>query len=39
MNDEAATHYVAIVDQMALGHEFLLRTFGVKPRIGWHIDP
>lgn len=39
MNDEATTHYVDIVDQMALGHSFLNETFGVRPRIGWHIDP
>jgi lysosomal alpha-mannosidase len=39
MNDEAATHYEATIEQMALGHEFLLDTFGVVPRIGWHIDP
>jgi len=39
MNDEASTHYVDIVDQMALGHAFIKDNFGVTPRIGWHIDP
>ena len=41
MNDEAATHYAAIVDQMTLGLEFLNDTFGVcgRPRVAWHIDP
>ncbi|KAL6078171.1 carbohydrate binding [Balamuthia mandrillaris] len=39
MNDEATTHYEAIVDQMTSGHRFLLREFGVQPTIGWHIDP
>jgi len=34
MNDEATTYYNDIIDQMALGHSFLLETFGVKPRIG-----
>ena len=24
---------------MYLGHAFLLKEFGVKPKIGWHIDP
>lgn len=41
MNDEAATHYGAIVDQMTLGLRFLQDTFGDKgrPRVAWHIDP
>lgn len=39
MNDEATTYYQSIIDQMTLGHEFLLNEFGVKPTIGWHIDP
>lgn len=39
MNDEATTHYTDIVDQMTVGHEFLFREFGVRPLIGWHIDP
>ena len=24
---------------MMIGHQFLLKEVGVKPRIGWHIDP
>ena len=24
---------------MTLGHEFLLREIGVRPTIGWHLDP
>ncbi|XP_042526495.1 lysosomal alpha-mannosidase isoform X3 [Dipodomys spectabilis] len=41
MNDEAATHYGAIVDQMTLGLRFLEDTFGSdgRPRVAWHIDP
>ncbi|XP_052022231.1 lysosomal alpha-mannosidase isoform X2 [Apodemus sylvaticus] len=41
MNDEAATHYGAIVDQMTLGLRFLQDTFGSDglPRVAWHIDP
>ncbi|KAM6216790.1 lysosomal alpha-mannosidase [Rhynchocyon petersi] len=41
MNDEAATHYGAIVDQMTLGLRFLEDTFGSdgRPHVAWHIDP
>ncbi|XP_032121730.1 lysosomal alpha-mannosidase isoform X5 [Sapajus apella] len=41
MNDEAATHYGAIVDQMTLGLRFLEDTFGNdgRPRVAWHVDP
>jgi len=39
MNDEASTEYSSIIEQMSEGHDFLMREFGVKPRIGWHIDP
>jgi len=37
MNDEAVTHYEAEINQMTVGHEFLLRTLGVVPKIAWHI--
>ena len=41
MNDEAATHYNAIIDQMTYGLNFVEETFGseARPRISWHIDP
>ncbi|WAR25813.1 MAuncharacterized [Mya arenaria] len=41
MNDEASTHYNAMIDQHALGFEFLRQNFGEcgRPRIGWQIDP
>ncbi|EDV26091.1 uncharacterized protein TRIADDRAFT_63890 [Trichoplax adhaerens] len=41
MNDEAATHYNAIIDQMTLGLKFIRDTFGdaARPTIAWHIDP
>ncbi|XP_078576535.1 lysosomal alpha-mannosidase-like [Branchiostoma floridae x Branchiostoma japonicum] len=41
MNDEASTHYNAIIDQMTLGLQFLNMTFGEcgRPLVAWHIDP
>ena len=41
MNDEAATHYNAIIDQMTLGLQFIAEEFGdaARPRVAWHIDP
>jgi hypothetical protein len=41
MNDEAAAHYLAIIDQMAFGMKKLKDTFGQcgVPRAAWQIDP
>ncbi|RWS24826.1 Lysosomal alpha-mannosidase-like protein, partial [Leptotrombidium deliense] len=41
MNDEAATHYNAIIDQMTLGHKILADNFGKCgiPKVAWQIDP
>ncbi|WOL03753.1 putative alpha-mannosidase [Canna indica] len=39
MHDEAAVHYVDMIDQTTLGHQFLKEEFGFLPRIGWQIDP
>ena len=41
MNDEATTHYNAIIDQMTLGLKFIENNFGpeARPTIGWQIDP
>lgn len=42
MNDEAVSHYSAVIDQMTLGHKNLHRIFGQCggiPKIGWQIDP
>jgi alpha-mannosidase len=39
MHDEACTHYEDQINNMIVGHDFLMREFGVRPRVGWHIDP
>lgn len=39
MNDEACVYYEDSIDQMTLGHKFLLDTFNYIPKIAWHIDP
>ena len=41
MHDEAATHYVGMVDQQSLGHRLLFDEFGPNgvPTVGWQLDP
>lgn len=39
MHDEAAAHYIDMIDQTTLGHRFIKEVFGITPRIGWQIDP
>jgi hypothetical protein len=39
MHDEACTHYEDMINNMYIGHQWLLNEIGVKPRIGWHVDP
>ena len=41
MNDEASTHYSAIIDQMTIGLGFINETFGEcgRPKVAWQIDP
>ncbi|KAF6169447.1 hypothetical protein GIB67_021450 [Kingdonia uniflora] len=39
IHDEAAPHYIDMIDQTTLGHRFIKREFGQTPRIGWQIDP
>ena len=37
--DEGAAHPLSIMNQITAGHEYLLKNVGVRPRIGWQIDP
>ncbi len=39
MHDEATTHFMGMIDQTTLGHDFLKRELGVIPKIGWQLDP
>lgn len=39
MPDEANTARYALEVQLDEGHEWLERTFGIKPEYGWSIDP
>ncbi|OQR72438.1 alpha-mannosidase 2x-like [Tropilaelaps mercedesae] len=41
MNDEANTHYYAMIEQLVLGHEWLQKNLpnASKPKNGWAIDP
>ena len=38
-HDEACTHYEDMINNMYVGHQFLLKEFGIIPRIGWQLDP
>ena len=39
MHDEATTHFMGMIDQTTLGHDFLLKELAVIPTIGWQLDP
>jgi alpha-mannosidase len=36
--DEACPNYEDMINNMIIGHTFLMKEFGVKPRTGWHVD-
>ncbi|KAJ4961351.1 hypothetical protein NE237_021261 [Protea cynaroides] len=39
MNDEANSHYYAIIEQMTEGNMWLNETVGIVPKNAWAIDP
>uniref|UniRef100_A0A0D9XHR0 Alpha-mannosidase n=1 Tax=Leersia perrieri TaxID=77586 RepID=A0A0D9XHR0_9ORYZ len=39
MHDEAAVHYIDMIDQTTLGHRVIKKQFNKTPRAGWQIDP
>jgi hypothetical protein len=39
MHDEACPTYEDMINNHIIGHQWILDEFGVKPRIGWQIDP
>lgn len=38
MHDEACPIFEDMIDNMMMGHEWILKEFGVRPRIAWQID-
>jgi alpha-mannosidase len=38
MHDEAAAHYIGMMDQTKLGHDFLKETFDYVPSVGWQMS-
>ena len=41
MHDEACTHYDDLMNNMLVGHEWIVKEFGesARPKVGWHLDP
>ena len=37
-HDEACPLYGDMIDQTTRGHLFLLKHFGIRPRVGWQLD-
>ena len=37
--DEACPNYADVLRNFEMGHDFLWEEFGVRPRIGWQLDP
>ena len=37
--DEATTNYADILRNFEVAHDFLVSEFGIKPKVGWQLDP
>lgn len=37
-SDEACPNYEDMINNMVMGHAFLKKEFGIRPRIGWQLD-
>ncbi|EGR32713.1 hypothetical protein IMG5_073080 [Ichthyophthirius multifiliis] len=39
MHDESTPYYEDMIDNMTIGHQWILQTFNKIPTVGWHVDP
>ena len=39
MSDEATATYEDVINEMTLGAKFIYDEFGIRPTVGWSIDP
>ena len=39
MHDEACVHHESVINNMAIGAQFLRDKFNVTVNVGWHLDP
>ena len=39
MHDEATTHFMGMIDQTTVGHDFLKKELEYIPSVGWQLDP
>jgi alpha-mannosidase len=37
-SDEACPSFQDFLENIIVGHDFLMREFGVNPKIAWHVD-